>query len=452
MNEDGILRIGIMCRVSTDEQALHGDSLEAQETALVEYANTHNMKIYKIYRDAGFSARKPVLKRPAMLELLKDVKEGKLDMVIFTKLDRWFRNIQEYYKIQEILDKHKVTWKSILEDYSTTTADGRFKVNIMLSVNEQEADRTSERIKFVFQSKINKKEVILSPQCVPFGYKIETIDGTKRLVKNEETREIVEFFFKTALVSSVRQSAMKTNQTFGINRAYSGWNKMCKNEIYTGKYRGVDDYCEPYITKTQQQTLTDRIVNLRKAKNNRIYLFSGLIKCNHCGQKKTGKYNTNRYGTEYRYYRCPFILERSCDASTISEKEIEQYLIENIENEINNFILSAETKKTDKPRKKSDVTKLKEQLRRVNVSYQAGNMEDDEYLAKTKEIRTMIEKATAEEEVAPSIDLKNLKGFLNSGFKNIYITLTQEEKQKLWRSIISEILYENNKVVGIKFK
>ena len=110
-----------MCRVSTDEQALHGDSLQAQEEALVEYANENNMKIHKVYRDAGFSARKAVLKRPAMLELLEDVKAGKIDLILFTKLDRWFRNIKEYYKIQEILERNKVVWKAILEDYSTQT-------------------------------------------------------------------------------------------------------------------------------------------------------------------------------------------------------------------------------------------------------------------------------------------------------------------------------------------
>jgi DNA invertase Pin-like site-specific DNA recombinase len=441
-----------MCRVSTEEQALHGDSLEAQETALVEYANNNNMKIYKIYRDEGFSARKAVLKRPAMLELLEDVRADKLDMIIFTKLDRWFRNVKEYHRIQEILEKHRVTWKSILEDYNTATADGRLKVNIMLSVAENEADRTSERIKFVFQSKINKKEVIIPPQCVPYGYKIELIDGTKKLVKDEETKEIIEYFFKTALISSIRQAAIETNRKFGLNRAYGNWHKICNSSIYTGTYYGVDDYCEPYITEEQQQALINRVIITRKAKHNRTYLFSGLIRCSCCGNIMTGRYATGQNGTEYFYYRCNRVLVKGCPSKTMAEKKAEKYLLENITTELEKFILSVEATQSTQPKRKTGVEKLKEQLRRVNVSYQAGNMEDDEYLAKTKEIKAMIEKASAEDKPVSKVDVEKLKGFLNSGFQNIYNSLTDEEKQKMWRSIISEITYDGKEFVSIKFK
>ena len=449
---NNILRVGIMCRVSTDEQALHGDSLAAQESALLEHAKTNNMKVYKIYRDEGFSARKPVLKRPAMLELLEDINAGKIDMVIFTKLDRWFRNVKEYHKIQEILERNKVTWKAILEDYNTATADGRLKVNIMLSVAENEADRTSERIKFVFQSKIAKKEVIIPPQNIPFGYKIELIDGIKRLVKDEKTREIVEYFFKNALITSIRQSAIKTNQTFGIDRTYKPWNNMCHNTIYAGTYYGVDDYCEPYITHEELKKLSDNsATHTRKAKNNRFYMFSGLIRCSCCGRIMVGRYARSPHGVEYLYYRCNRVLTKSCPAKSISEKKLEAYLLENIESELEKFILSVEVKEPTQ-RKSIDVAKLKEQLRRVNVSYQAGNMEDNEYLEKTKEIKTMIEKASAEDNLTSKVNVEPLKKFLNSGFKNIYSSMTDEEKQILWRSIISEINYDGKEVVGIKFK
>ena len=447
-----VLRAGLMVRVSTDEQVLHGDSLQAQEDLLVQYANENNMKIVKIYRDEGFSARKPILKRPAMLELMEDVKSGKIDIIIFTKLDRWFRNVKEYHKIQEVLERHKVVWKAVLEDYNTATADGRLKVNIMLSVAENEADRTSERIKFVFNSKIMRREAIIPAHCVPFGYKVVEIDGVRKLVKNDETREATEFFFKTALVASVRQAAIKTNQTFGLNRTYKSWNNMCHNEIYAGVYYGVDNYCEPYLTQAQHRALSDFSATTRKAKHNRYYLFSGLIKCSCCGNTMAGRYCTSRSGVEYYYYRCRRTLTKSCNATSIAEKKTEKYLLENINTELEKFIVSVETKQPTQQKKKTDTAKLKEQLRRVNVSYQAGNMEDDEYLAKTKEIKAMIQKASVEDEPTAKVDIEALKEFLNSGFEKIYHSLTGEEKQRLWRSIISEIIYDGNEIVGIKFK
>lgn len=447
---DNILRVGIMCRVSTEEQALRGDSLEAQETTLVEYAKTHNMKIHKIYRDAGFSARKPVLKRPAMLELLEDVKTGKIDMVIFTKLDRWFRNIKEYYKIQEVLERNKVTWKAILEDYNTATADGRLKVNIMLSVAENEADRTSERIKFVFQSKILKKEVISPATSIPFGYKVELIDGIRRLVKNEEKREATEFFFKTALSTSTRQAIIQVERKYNIHRDLRNWYKMCQNEVYTGTYRGVGDYCEPYITKEQFNEINQRGKKYREAKNERVYLFTGLMHCPHCGRMLVSKSSTP-HGVEYYYYRCPNTTTHNCHLKAVSEKKIEKYVLENIKKELKDFILSSEVQPTQR-KQKTDVTKLKEQLRRVNVSYYAGNMEDDEYITKTKEIKALIEKATAEEQQEKPLDLTALKDFLNSDFEKIYKTLDKKEKQKLWRSVIDEIVYDGENITGIKFK
>lgn len=449
---DNVLRVGIMCRVSTEEQALHGDSLEAQETALVEHANTHNMKIFKIYRDEGYSARKPVLKRPAMIELLEDVKADKIDMVIFTKLDRWFRNVNEYHKIQEILERNKVTWKAILEDYDTSTADGRLKVNIMLSVAENEADRTSERIKFVFQSKINKKEVIIPAQNLPFGYKTEVIDGIKRLVKDEETKEIAEYFFNIVLSTSIRNAIILTQERYNVRREPKGWYKMCQNEIYTGTYRGVENYCEPYITRKQFDEINERGKKFRTAKNERAYLFTGLIHCPKCGRRMTAKFCVNRRGEEYYYYRCPNSVNKTCQTKNISEKNTEIYVLENVKIELEKFIISYETSKPKINKKPTDAAKLKEQLRRVNVSYQLGNMEDAEYIAETKKLKAMIEKASAEEQKETPLDLSFLKDFLNSDFEKVYDTLDKREKQRLWSSIIEELVYDGNTVTGIKFK
>ena len=92
-----------------------------------------------------------------MQELLADVQAGKIDRILSIKLDRWFRNVREYHKIQEILEANNVTWQATMEDYNTATADGRLKVNIMLSVAENESDRTSERIKFVFDGSAAEK-------------------------------------------------------------------------------------------------------------------------------------------------------------------------------------------------------------------------------------------------------------------------------------------------------
>ena len=449
-----VLRVAPVPRVSTDEQVRHGDSLQAQEDALVEYANKNNMKIVKIYRDEGHSARKPVLKRPVMLELLEDVKAGKLDRILFTKLDRWFRNVGEYHTIQAILDKHNVSWQAIMEDYNTATADGRLKVNIMLSVAENEADRTSERIKFVFNSKLAKREVFFN---LPLGYITEEIDGVRRAVKDPETQHIVEDFFKKALATSIRQAAEEMNAKYDLTHPYKYWWNITKREIYTGTYKGVEEFSPAYITKEEFEDLNNKNKTIKKAQKNRVYIFTGMLRCPNCGRRLNGKYCTSGNGqrTEYMYYRCMAKMVGECDFRTVTEINIEKYLLENVRKEMEKFVLSAEAapkEKTSKP-KKSEVEKLQERLRRLNVAFFAGNMADEEYVEETKAIKELIAKAQAEEVKAEKpVDTEAVKAFLATDFESIYQTLTKEERRRLWRSVIDEIVLDGTEPVGIKFK
>ena len=125
-------RAALYIRVSSEEQAIHGLSIEAQREKLDQWAKGR-VKIVDHYVDAGISARKPAAKRPELQRLLNDVRADRVDVILFTKLDRWFRNIAEYYKVQEVPEKHHVNWRTIQEDYDTSTASGRLKINIMLS-------------------------------------------------------------------------------------------------------------------------------------------------------------------------------------------------------------------------------------------------------------------------------------------------------------------------------
>ena len=161
-------RAALYIRVSTDEQALHGDSLSTQRELLTAYAKSNSMEIVGCYVDDGYTASK--LNRPALQRMLNDVRLDKIDIILFTKLDRWFRSVRDYYKIQEVIETHHVNWKTILENYDTTTSSGRLHINIMLSVAEDEVSRTSERIKVVFESKVRRGEAINGN--FPIGFKI----------------------------------------------------------------------------------------------------------------------------------------------------------------------------------------------------------------------------------------------------------------------------------------
>ena len=280
---ENVLRVAKYRRVSTDEQALHGYSLQTQDDTLDEYCQSKGYKIVGDYVDEGISGAKPPLKRPALKRLLDDVQAGKIDIVIFTKLDRWFRSIEQYYKVQEILERHNVVWQAVLEDYNTATADGRLKVNIMLSVAANERERTSERIKVVFNNKVKNGEVISG--SVPTGYIIQKDEnGRKHLVKDPATQHIMEEYWAMMIkYNNNLKTAIYLNNKYNLKRSQESWGRLRCHELYTGVYRGVEGYCEPYVSREDWLLLNSR-PNIKKAQKNRIYLFVGLVVCPDCGR------------------------------------------------------------------------------------------------------------------------------------------------------------------------
>lgn len=454
-----ILRVALYIRVSTEEQAMHGYSLQAQEDSLIQYAQDHGYKIVDIYRDEGNSARKPITKRKVVLQLLEDVKADKIDLILFIKLDRWTRNVEAYHTVQKILDAHNVSWRATMEDYETMTANGRFKVNIMLSVNESESDRTSERIKFVFDGKRQRKEWCFTggPNQWPYGYMPQSIDGKKRCVKNPETEAIVQDFWDYVVkYSSVRKAGMYCCEKYGITRNYRSWMVTARNELYTGTFHGVEDYCPAYISRADwERIILGHEIIKKTQRPDRVYLFTGMIRCPCCGNtlKATFKTYPSDRSKEYNGYRCNNAKLHTCDfRHQLSERKIEKHLLENIRRDLQAYVIQVETEQRKKPRqpKIRDAMVLNEQLRRLNVIYIAGNITDDEYTAETARLKTEIEKARQIEKENRPADLDGIKQFLQSDFLATYDSLEKEDQRRLWRTMIEEIYIDGTTVTGIK--
>ena len=259
-------------------------------------------------------------------------------------------------------------------------------------------------------------------------------------------------------MTNTRQAAEATNQEYDLSFSYKFWRNVAIKELYSGTYKGIEDFAPAYITKEQQAELKNKNRIVKKAQNNRIYIFTGLLRCPMCGKRLGTKYCTagRKYTKEYIYYRCMGYMVGNCEYGTIPETRIEKYLLENLRPEMEKFVASTEAeangKKKGKP-KKNDVEKLQEKLRRLNVAFFAGNMTDDEYAEQTKAIKEQIAKAQAEEVRSEKpVDTEAIKAFLATDFEGIYETLTQEEKRTLWRSVIDEIVLDGTEPVGIKIK
>lgn len=433
-------------RVSSEEQAKHGFSIEAQKEGLKAYALKKGYKIVEWYIDEGKSARSKTAQRKEYQRLIQDAKQGKFEMIIFKCIDRWFRNISEYYKTQSILDEQGINWECSEEEYDTTTRDGRWKLHIYLMLAQDEADKTSERINYVFENKIKNKEAITGSQ--PYGYVVKEIDNVKRVVKDENTKFIVDDIFSHfELYNSKRATLFYIQDKYDIEVDYHLITKVLKNPIYYGHYRGIDNYVydTPYITKSRYEKIQQMLKkNVKERRKNYTYIFTGLLKCSCCKNNLVGIYairTINKKGDKKAYisYRCNHAYQKNhCEAKgSFSELGLEQKLINSIEEEIDSYICNYDLEVKKQAPIKVDTKEIKEEMNRLNKMYQKKRISEEEYDYEFDRLEKKLEKATQEQ--PKEKDLTPLHDFLNSGWRNIYDTLTSEEKRALWRSVINHI-------------
>lgn len=462
-----ILRCAIYIRVSTWEQATYGKSLRAQKECLEDYAARHDMKVIGIYADEGQTARKELKKRKAIHALLADVRIGKVDVILFWRMDRWFRSVSDFYKVQDVLDAHGVRWIDVGEpNINMETRDGRLSLNLALAIGQNEVDTTSERIKFTVANTIKNGGMVWGYKNLGFGYTVEIVDGKNRIIKDPETEHMVKEFYRYLFACRNKQATVRHMQdTFDIPFSYSMLRTMCSSELYAGIYRGNEHYCPAYITKEQLQELKEIKQNyIRSAPSGRIYLFSSLLRCPVCGQKLVGtgcRSVVNRKTGEkrtYIYYRCNrAIIDHLCSyRHRVSQNLIEEYLLSNVQQEYKNYLLRCDV--SARGRRKAAVLKSPDKIRkemdRLNLLFQKGRIDDDYYESEYQRLDAELQTASVVISLPePTRQVpEQLAAVLSDDFRSIYQALSAENRQALWRSSIRQIyLTEDHQVDHVDF-
>ena len=443
-----IIRVGGYARVSTEEQKKYGYSIEAQVDKIKKYCELKGYQLVDIYIDEGFTASN--MKRPRLIDLLNNL--DKIDAIVFTRLDRFSRNVLEANKMLATLQKNNVSMIAIEEeDINTTDADGLFMFNLKVSLAEREIKKTSERIRSVFEYKIKEGQVISGVTAL--GYKVATVDGIKRMVKNEEEAPIVMDIFNYFLkYQSIRIVTERINEKYNIRKSYQVYNHLLKNEIYLGRYRDNYSFCEPYIDRDTFDKVQDIISkNIRSGDKRFTYIFSGLICCPECKKLLTGSKQLYR-GRYYYYYRCNrHYISRLCpEKKSYSENLIEKYLLENVNTLVADrigYIKSIEPENNVDADKK--IKSLKTELDNLNYIFMKKRITIEEYdrLYEKTELKIKeLEKVPTQD-----VDISHLTAFLTSGWKSAYGIMNREKKRTLWRNLIKEIHVDNDYNIKIIF-
>ncbi len=433
-------KVAIYIRVSTKKQAEEGYSLDAQRERLTKLCEINGYIIYKVYADEGKSGKDT--NRPAFQEMMEDMKNGCFDKILVMKLDRISRSLVDLELMIKEMQKNNVSFESASEKIDTSSSFGMMFVRLLGIFAQFERERISERIYDTFEEMVANGRPITGNQ--PHGYKIE--DG--KVVIDEEKKDFINYIFNTYEKNhSVRKVVYYANEKFGTSINVNTINRILDNTCYYGSYRGNDDYCPAYLTKERWEKIQAIKTSKKRVKTyipDRYYLFSGLIIDCHCNTKMAGSTKKKLVG-ETHFYRCTkYRLSKSCYSSgSVNENFVEQYLLDNLDELIKDYFNSLEKKYENSKLNYKDNTKklaaLKEELKRTNLLFTKGRLEEEDYDKEYARLEKEIKKL---EEEPVKKDISTLKDLTKIDWKSMYQELTDENKQAFWRNIIDKIVVD----------
>lgn len=445
------IRAALYVRVSGEEQKIKGLSIEAQKERLVAYAKERGWIIAGLFVDAAKTARKNMHKRSEFQKMLDLVRADGVDMLLFCRLDRWFRSVRDYYKVMEVLEAHSCQWKTTDEEYDTTTANGRLYINVKLSIAQNEADICGERIHVVFDSKI-QHGTVLSGKC-PFWLRI---NNERRYELIPENAAIIQDAFNHfENTTSQRATIRYIRETYDVNWCEATFRRMLRDKLTIGVYdkngRYNNDFCPPVISKEQFEHVQELLRrNSRHNPAGRVYIFTGILVCEECRHNLVGYYSRG-----YIYYRCSQHFQRGRCTHNHSAREdvIEAWLFDHLGEEIEKYEVAWNVQAAERKRTASSIDRsvLRRKLTKLKDLYMNDLIDIDEY-KKDYETYTAALSALEEPEEEKHIDLSGVRRIISHDFREIYDSLTREEKRTLWKNTLKEIRVNNaNEITGISF-
>lgn len=314
------------CRVSSEEQAAHGISIEAQHEMLKAWATMTQSGTIQIYSDPGFSGKN--MNRPQLKLLLKECEAGCVSHVVVWKLDRLSRSLRDTLTvIEDLFLPRGITLVSVTEQIDTSTPSGRMMLNMLASFAQLEREQDSDRV--VMAHKHLARDCKYLGGHIPVGY---MVDETKHYQLDPETWPTVRHAFEMYLSGEGYTDILKyMNQLTLVNFRKRPFSKqdlifMLSNEIYAGTYiRKIG--ADPRHRVTSPETIRipggvpalltpeewTRVCQIREknkttaARYNtrQIFPLTGIVYCAVCGKPMRVNYaGKDRNGTVQRYYEC----------------------------------------------------------------------------------------------------------------------------------------------------
>ena len=439
MNEEKKIA-GIYKRVSTLDQKREGFSLPEQEEKLKEFCKFKGYEIYKVYEDAGISAKND--KRPAYQEMMQDVKDKKINVIVAFKLDRLTRSVYDIEKLMKFVNDNECDIDCMADESNTTTSNGRMVMRIMTSVSQNEIEKCSERTKFGMAGAI-KSGHISNRTCLGFKW------VNKKLVPDSNTKDIVVRVFDLYLEGKSHQAIANiynNENVLGKTWYDSTIQKILSNELYKGDFVNgrkskhptyYENVVEPIVSKEKWENCQEqKLRNARHYERTATYLFTNKLKCSKCSNFLGGSATTKKNGKKYYYYKC-----KHCKTN-FRETEVENLLIglmlEILKQDelLNNYytpFIKSKLNNTEVDYE-SEIKELNKQLDRIKDAYIKGILKITDFEKEIKHIEYKKDDLTKKQ--------KEQKQYENLSF-TVDDLLILEDKREIDTLIKPEILLDN---------
>lgn len=251
--------IALYCRVSTVEQKKFGLSIELQKKKLLEYCSENNLTNHKFYIDEGKSGGF-IKKRPAMIELINHIKGDSIEKILVTKLDRFSRNLKEFLDTMAIIQNKGCGFISLTDAINTNTAQGRFHLNVLMSMYQLERELAKQRTEEVQFDLVECGKLVTK---LPFGYKPvrKDVDGEIKIVEwviDKKEAEKIGLIFQAYNGGTTKTELAKKFNTYKQNIS-----RILHNKVYIGimtykktEYKGN---FEPIFKSSEDKQLFNQV-------------------------------------------------------------------------------------------------------------------------------------------------------------------------------------------------
>ena len=406
---------GLYMRVSTEDQAREGFSLPEQKERLEAYCKFKGFVIKDYYTDAGISAKTGNY-RPEFERLKEDIKSKKINTIIALKQDRITRSIFDWEELMRFLEENDAYLDCVNDDINTTNANGKMVSRILMSVSQQEIERTSERTKVGLAGAIKQGHI---PHQAPLGYKHEN----KKLVIDHLTKDVVirifELYHKGMSYQKISTLFNKEQVLGKTNWRDSSIVAILENEIYKGDFvhgkrtkhpTYYENVVEPIVSKEMwEECQVQKKKNSKSYQRTLTYLFLQKLRCPKCNRILGGKATQKKNGHIYYYYYC-----HDCKIN-FKESLVEEYFNDFVnelveyDSVVNQFFLPMIKQKFDEPQEelKKDINKQKDKLERIKRAYINGVFSLEEYNDERKLVESALEKLQNELDEATSCEILN---------------------------------------------